>query len=81
MEVPYSLVASAECIVDFTAVASITPNGAPALYIRPGERLDVFLPNNATGISCIGLVAAGTLYVQQLVAWASLANANARAVR
>lgn len=70
----YILVATENCIVDFTAVATLTPNLADAVLLLAGERATVMLPVGATGFSTIALTAAGTLYIQQIETWAGLAN-------
>ena len=76
----YVLLASADCIVDFTAVATKTPINAKAAVLQAGERATVMLPATATGFSAIGLSAAGTLYIQRLTTWAGLANTNSGAI-
>jgi len=70
----YVLLASADCIVDFTAVATKTPVNAKAVVLQAGERATVMLPVTATGFSAIGLSASGTLYIQRLTTWAGLAD-------
>jgi len=70
----YVLLATADCIVHFTGVATKTPVNAPAAVLQAGERGTVLLPDTATGFSAIGLATSGTLYIQRLTTWAGLAD-------
>ena len=70
----YVLLSNADCIVDFTSVATKTPINAKAVILQASERATIMLPATATGFSAIGLSAAGTLYIQRLTTWAGLAD-------
>jgi len=70
----FVLYATEDCIVDFVGVAVKPAAGQAALFISAGERVTCMLPPAATGFSAIGISVAGTLYIQQISAFAGLAN-------
>jgi len=70
----YQLYATQDCMLGFDA----TPIGASAsgnnLFL-PMNTYKLISPNsNLAGLSVLGLTLAGTLYVQEVVTWAGLAN-------
>jgi len=72
----YVFLASADCIIYFTGVATGSPIKAKAVFAAAGERVSCMLPAGATGISVVGIGSGGTLYVQTIENWAGLANAT-----
>jgi len=72
----YILTATADCIVDYTAVATKTPAAAVATLVQANTPTKVTLPVAATGFSAIGLTVGGTLFIQRIIPWAGLANAT-----
>jgi hypothetical protein len=70
----YEFRATADCIIDFTAVAISLPYGNLAIQLRAGETMLVTPPVTVTGISVLGLSATGLLYIAEYVNWAGLAN-------
>jgi len=70
----YVLYSNADCIVRFDGVASTVLSNTPAVLVAARERVSCLLPFGATGFSVIGLSASSTLYIQQVAAFAGLAN-------
>ena len=72
----YVLWATEACIVRFDDVATQTPVTHKAILLDAGERATIMLPAGSTGFSSIGLVLAGTLFIQRIEVWAGLADDN-----
>jgi hypothetical protein len=70
----YVFFATTDCIIRFNGVASKTLSATPAVLVAAGERVTCLLPIGATGLSVIGISVGGTLYIQQVAAFAGLAN-------
>jgi len=70
----YELISTSDCIVAFTGIASKTLNKTPALFVPAGVPVKCLPPVGVTSISIIGITLGGTLYIQELVIFAGLAN-------
>lgn len=70
----YVLVATEDCIVDFSNVAVKLPSNRDAVVLQAGERATIMLPPTATGFSVVGLASPGTLYIQRFTPWSGLGD-------